>query len=159
MKPILSILAFWGFTFCAHSQKAYDFNTTCIQAFQEIDKLKIKQGKLLAEKAKQLNQDNLIPLLLESYADFYLLFYNENAEDYNRLYPKFQERLNSLEEGPKNSPFYLFSLAIVRLQRSIVSIKFGNNWDAAWDYRKWHQECTFCGRKPQAKKNRLATVF
>ncbi len=136
MKSTLLLLSFVFFTFCASSQKVFDFNATCVQSFQEITKLKIKPGKILAQKALQLNQDNLIPVLLESYADFYVLFLNENPADYESLFPQFQERLNSIEDGPKSSPFYLFSLAIIRLQRASVSVKFGNTWDAAWDFRK-----------------------
>ncbi len=136
MKSNLLLLSFVFFTFCASSQKVFDFNATCVQSFQEITKLKIKTGKILAQKAIQLNQDNLIPTFVESYADFYTLFLNENPADYDLLFPIFQERLISIEEGPKSSPFYLFSLAMIRLQRASVSVKFGNTWDAAWDFRK-----------------------
>lgn len=136
MKSNLLLLSFVFFSFCASSQKVFDFNATCIQSFQETTKLKIKPGKILAQKAIQLNQDNLIPILIESYADFYTLFLNENPAEYDLLYPLFQERLNSIEEGPRSSPFYLFSLAMIRLHRASVSVKFGNTWDAAWDFRK-----------------------
>lgn len=136
MKYIIILFSFVFVTFCATAQKVFDFNATCIQSFQEINKLKIKPGKILAQKAVQLNKDNLIPILIESYADFYLLFLNENPADYDLLFPVFQERLNSIEEGPKSSPFYLFSLAMIRLHRAVVSVKFGNTWDAAWDFRK-----------------------
>jgi tetratricopeptide (TPR) repeat protein len=44
--------------------------------------------------------------------------------------------MNALEEGPTSSPMYLYSLATLRLQRAMVSVKFGNTWDAAWDFRK-----------------------
>ncbi len=124
------------FSFCGRAQKVFDFNAICIQSYQEVSKLKIKPGYILAEKAKLQNQNNLIPLIIESYADFYTLFLNENSSDYDLMYPIFQERINSLEEGPKSSPFYLFSLATIRLHRACVSVKFGNTWDAAWDFRK-----------------------
>jgi tetratricopeptide (TPR) repeat protein len=136
MKPILSLLILLQFTFFANGQKVFDFNATCAQSFQDILQLKIKSGKTLALKAKQSNQENLIPIFLESHADFYLLFLNESSTDYDLLFPIFQERLNILEEGPHSSPFYLFSLATLRLQRALVSVKFGNTWDAAWDFRK-----------------------
>ena len=136
MKPIFSLLILLLCSFCAQGQKVFDFNATCVQSFQEILQLKIKSGKTLALKAKQLNQENLIPIFLESHADFYLLFLNESSTDYDLLFPIFQERLNSIEEGNRSSPFYLFALATIRLQRALVSVKFGHTWDAAWDFRK-----------------------
>jgi len=136
MKSFIIISALLLVSFCAKTQKVFDFNNTCIQSYQEITKLKIKSGKQLAEKAKLQNQENLIPLLLDSYADFYILFFNENPADYEQLYQIFQKRLNQLQEGPKTSPFYLYSQAILRIQRAAVSVKFWNLWDAGWDFRK-----------------------
>ncbi len=136
MKSILLISSLLLVSFCVNSQKVFDFNSTCIQSYQEITKLKIKSGKQLAERAKQQNQENLIPLLLESNADFYILILNENPADYKLLYPIFQIRLNQLQEGPKSSPFYLYSQAIIRIQRAAISVKFGNLWDAGWEFRK-----------------------
>lgn len=136
MKSFIIISTLLLVSFCAKTQKVFDFNNTCIQSYQEITKLKIKSGKQLAEKAKLQNQENLIPLLLDSYADFYILFFNENPADYEQLYQIFQKRLNQLQEGPKTSPFYLYSQAILRIQRAAVSVKFWNLWDAGWDFRK-----------------------
>ena len=64
-----------------HAQKVYDFNSTCQQAYQEITKLKMNSGLALLEKAKQQNPDNLIPVFLESYIDFYTLLFNEEPKD------------------------------------------------------------------------------
>ena len=118
------------------AQKVYDFNSTCQQAYQEITKLRLVTGQALVEKAKQQNPNNLIPVLLESYIDFYILFLNEDPKDYNTRYPKFSDRLDQLEEGPKNSPFYNFCLSSVRVHRATTAIKFGKLWDAGWDFRK-----------------------
>ncbi len=121
------------------AQKVYEFTSTCQQAYQEITKLKINSGLALAEKARQQNPDNLIPLLLESYADFYLLFLNEDPKDYQTRYPKFLERIALLQTGPENSPFYNYCLGTVRIQKAAVSIKFGKLWDAGWEFRRAFQ--------------------
>lgn len=139
MKSLIIICSLFLTQFCANAQKIFEFNATCVQSYQEITKLKIKSGKQIAEKAKQENKENLIPLLLESYGDFYTLFFNENPEEYELLYPKFQERINELLEGPKSSPFYLYSQAIIRIQRAGISVKFGHLWEAGWDFRKAYQ--------------------
>lgn len=134
LVSILASCTIWG-----HSQKVYDFNATCLQAYQEITKLKINSGLALAEKARQQNPNNLIPLLLESYADFYTLFLNEDPKEFQQRYPRFAERISLLQEGPKSSPFYLYSLSLVKVHKAGVAIKFGKLWDAGWDFRKAYQ--------------------
>lgn len=139
MGRIILFLLLSCFSVSGFTQKVYDFNSTCLQAYQEITQLKIHNGLLLIEKAKQQNPENLIPVLLESYADFYILFLNEDERDYQNLYPKFNERVSLLEEGPKNSPFYNYCLGVVRTQKATTSIKFGKLWDAAWEFRRAYQ--------------------
>jgi hypothetical protein len=121
------------------AQKVYEFNSICQQAYQEITKLRIGPGLALVEKARQQNPDNLIPVLLESYADFYTLFLNEDPKEYQALYPKFLQRIDLLNEGPKSSPFYYYCLSTLRMQRAAASIKFGKFWDAGWDCRRAYQ--------------------
>ena len=118
------------------TQKTFEFNAASIQAYQEITRLKIKIGRQLLEKSAQQNPHNLIPVMLGSYCDFYSLFFNEDPDEYNKLYPVFEQRLDELKEGPNSSPFYLYSQAIVRIHRAGVSVKFGHLWDAGWDFRK-----------------------
>lgn len=117
----------------------YDFNATCLQAYQEITKLKIGSGLALAAKARQQNPNNLVPLLLESYADFYVLFLNEDPREFQERYPRFAERYSLLQEGPRNSPFYLYSLSMVKVHKAGAAIKFGKFWDGGWDFRKAYQ--------------------
>ena len=137
-KFFVAILSFF-FLSIGRAQKIYDFNTTCQQAYQEITKLKMRSGQQLIDRAKLQNPDNLIPLLLESYIDMYVLFLNEDAKDLEIRYPKFSQRIDQLQEGPKSSPYYLFCLSIVRIHRAETAIKFGKLWDAAWDFRKGYQ--------------------
>jgi hypothetical protein len=120
----------------ADAEKVYDFNSTCQQAFQEITKLKLSRGIALVEKAKQQNPDNLIPILLEDYIDFFILFFNEDPTEYKNRFDHFSKRLALLEDGPKNSPFYNFCLSTVRIHKAAVSVKFGQTWSAGWDFRK-----------------------
>jgi tetratricopeptide (TPR) repeat protein len=141
MNPIKSVITFVFtlFCFCAHAQKVFEFNSTCQQAYQELTKLRINSGLALIQKAREQNPDNLIPELLDSYADFYVLFLNEDPKEYAARYPRFLERINLLEDGPKSSPFYYYCLSMVRVHKAASAIKFGKMWDAGWDFRRAYQ--------------------
>lgn len=118
------------------AQKIFDFNTGTWQAYLEITKLKTKTGQLLINQLIRQNPENLAPVLLSNYIDFYTLFLNEDPKDFKQLYPLFEERLLLLQKGPKSSPFYLYSQAVIRIQRAGVDLKFGRQWDAGWDVKK-----------------------
>ena len=139
IKSLLSIFAIFFFTFsCLHAnaQKAFDFNANCQQAYKEITSLRLDAGLALLSQERQQNPDNLIPDLLEEYVDFFTLFFNEDPAQFDALVPKFSERLDRLEEGPENSPFYLYSRAILYMQKASVEIKFSKTWSAGWDFKK-----------------------
>ena len=136
MERTISLIILICITSSTFSQKVYEFNSTCQQAYQEISKLKINSGLALVEKARQQNPDNLVPLLLESYADFYTLFLNEDPVEYESRYPKFIKRIEALEAGPETSPFHDYCISMVRVQKAAVSIKFGKFWDGGWEFRR-----------------------
>jgi len=122
--------------FQASAQKVFDFNANCQQAYKEITSLKLDAGISLINQERQQNPDNLIPDLLESYVDFFTLFFNEDPAQFEARLPNFSERISRLEDGPENSPFYLYSRAIVYMQKASVEIKFSKTWSAGWDFRK-----------------------
>ena len=102
-KSLIKVAAVLFFIFLAttaHAEKVYDFNTTCQQAYQQIISLKLNAGQQLINQARKENPDNLIPEILDSYIDFFVLFFNEDPADYKIRMPHFSERLDVLAEGP-----------------------------------------------------------
>jgi len=138
-KSLIKIILVSILIFCSqnlHAEKVYDFNTTCQQAYKEITSLKLSSGAELVNEARKQNPENLIPEILDSYIDFYILFFNEDPADYETRITHFAERLDKLEDGPENSPFYNFCLTVVYMQKASAEIKFGRQWAAGWDFRK-----------------------
>ncbi len=123
-------------TTVCNAGKVYEFTTTCQQAYSDITSLKIASGEQLIAKAKRENPDNLIPLMLEGYIDFFVLFFNEDPEEYNKRKENFSIRQQAFEDGPVNSPFYRYCRALNILQRSTVRIKFGERFGAVFDFKK-----------------------
>lgn len=118
------------------AEKVFDFSATCQQAYHQITSLKLNAGAQLLNQARRENPDNLIPEMLEGYIDFYILFFNEEAAEYKTRMPHFEQRLEKMEQGPVNTPFYNFCRTILFMQRACVEIKFGRQWSAGWDFRK-----------------------
>lgn len=139
IKRILLIVSVFFITVVAKAEKVYEFNSTCQQAYLEISKLKFTNAKILLEKAKQQNPNNLIPILLENYIDFFPLFLNEDASEYAKFKLRIEDRITLLEAGEQSSPFYKFSLSVVYIQKALIEIKFVENWRAGWDIKKSYQ--------------------
>ena len=82
IKKVIIIIFLCYMNGVVKAQKVYEFNSICQQAYLEISKLKFTNAKVLIEKAKQQNPNNLIPIVLENYVDFFPLFLNEDAVEY-----------------------------------------------------------------------------
>jgi tetratricopeptide (TPR) repeat protein len=135
----LAVLLFLLVCTRAMANKVYEFNTVCQQAYKEIIQLKLNSGIALIEKAKQQNPDNLVPLVLESYVDFMVLFFNEDPAEFALREPRFTERINLLKEGPESSPLHRFCIGAVYLHKAAVEIKFNRLYKAGWDFRDAHK--------------------
>lgn len=136
MKKWIYILFFCLIFSYAKAEKVYDFNATCQQAYKEITSLKIANGQRLINAARQQNPNNLIPDLLEGYVDFFVLFFNEDPAEYKIRKEHFEDRIDRLDDGPDNSPYYRYCLSVAYLQKATVAIKFGERIGAAWNFRK-----------------------
>jgi hypothetical protein len=119
-----------------NAQLNYQWNDRTQTIYESITSLRIPEARKWIATDKKTNPNNLSYPLLESYADFYQLFLNENTQEYNQLYPRFKNRIDLLEDGPQNSPYYLYSLGLAHLHKSLVAIRFDKNWEAALDFRK-----------------------
>ena len=120
----------------AFGQYQYNWTPRTQKIYESITSLRIPEARALMSQDKKANTSNLIYPLLESYADFYQLFLNENKDEYSRMYPAFEQRIQLLEAGPKQSPYHLYSIALARLHKSLIALRFNKNFEAALDFRK-----------------------
>ena len=129
-----------GFVFLLSShvfgQYQYNWTQRTQKIYESITSLRIPEARVMISQDKKANASNLIYPLLESYADFYQLFLNENKAEYTQLYPVFEQRIKLLESGPKKSPYHLYSIALGHLHKSLTAIRFNKNFEAALDFRK-----------------------
>ncbi len=136
MKKILFPLLFVLLFQQTFSQKVFDFNATCQQAYNEIMMLKLDNGQKILNREKQNNPNNLIPYFLENYIDFFVLFFNEDKTELKKRKGNFSTRLDLFDNGPSSSPYKNYCKATVLLQKALIEIKFGERWNAVWDFKK-----------------------
>ena len=120
----------------ANGQKHYDFNNNCQQAYREIVQLRLNAGQRILDDEKRKDPDNLIPAFLENYIDFFNLFFNEDPAEYQARKDNLDKRIGLMNEGPASSPFHLFTKSVIHFQWAAIKVKFGNNWDAGWEFRR-----------------------
>lgn len=122
-----------------YTQKTFEFNSTCQQAYKELSVLKINAAKVLIEKAKLQNPNNVIPVYLENYLDIIEVLFNEDASRIKTLKQNISHRIDVIEEATTQSPFYNFCLSNSYLHLAIIEIKNGETTNAALDTRKAYQ--------------------
>jgi hypothetical protein len=136
MRKCLLLALVMIMTSHAFGQYDYQWTPRTQKIYESITSLSIPEARTLMNQDKKANASNLIYPLLESYADFYQLFLNEDKAEYSRMYPAFEQRIQLLEAGPKQSPYHLYSLALAHFHKSLIAIRFNKNLEAALDFRK-----------------------
>ena len=87
--------------------------------------MRFVEARKQVEQLKTTQPDNLMPLFVENYIDFLHTFIDENKSDYKSRLKKVDDRLHKMSKGDKNSPYYLYTQAEMRLQWAILRGKFG----------------------------------
>src|ERR1700744_2881967 len=142
-----SLLLILLFPSLVHGQKHFDFNPNCQQAYREIIRLKLDAGGRILDAEKKKDPDNLVPVLLENYIDFFILFFNEDPAEYRLRKDRQDMRLALMDQGPASSPFQSFSKSLIYFQWAAVHVKFGDNWAAGLDFRHSFLESKDCLKK------------
>src|SRR5690242_10031765 len=117
-------------------QKRFDFDPRCREAYTRIMMMQIKAGKELLNEEKQANPDNLIPAFLDNYVDMFVLFFHEDRSEYDAREGDRDRHISLMKRGPKSSPYYLFTQAMIYAQWGIIKFKYEENLSAMWDFRR-----------------------
>lgn len=120
----------------ASATRIYDFNVRCRKAYQLIMAMRIREAQELILQEQKNHPENLIPVLLDNYADFMQLFFDGNTAVYQQKLADRNTHLSLLAQGSRDSPYYLLSQAIVHFQWSLIKVKYGDRISAAWEFRR-----------------------
>ena len=136
MKSIIFFLLLSASVVVAQAQTSFDFNTNCKAAHEAILALQFKKAKTMLLQERKVNPKNLIPFYLDNYIDFLTIVISEEKNRFDVLKSNKQIRLNVLEKGDKNSPFYLLTQAEINLQWAFARIKFNEYLTAALEVNR-----------------------
>lgn len=112
------------------------YNQNCQNAYKSFLETRLQKGREILTSELKANPDNILPIVLINYEDFILLSLNENPLLFNSFKKHLSQRLALIEKADKSSPFFLFSKGLLYFQWSIIKIKYGEYWDACWDFRR-----------------------
>jgi tetratricopeptide (TPR) repeat protein len=117
-------------------KNSFDFNNRCKTAFQSLISLRIQEGNALLLAELRENPENLIPIFLSNYDDCLTLLFNGDPKEFTKRKPNFSKRLDLLEKGDKNSPWYRYTKAALYFQWAAVDIRFNETFNAGTAFRK-----------------------
>ena len=109
----------------AHAALHYTFTPACGDAYAAIMELRLGEGREQLAALRQADPDNLVPVWLEDYADFFEVYIDEDEAAFERLEERYERRLDRLREGPKDSPYHLYTQANIQLHWALARLKFG----------------------------------
>ncbi|HTN20582.1 MAG TPA: tetratricopeptide repeat protein [Pelobium sp.] len=135
IKKLLVVLAFI-LSNALITKANFDFNSNCVNAYNAIFDLRIKDANILIQREKAQNPQNAIPVLLDNYIDFFTLLSSENKADYERLKSRRDSRISFLSKQNKNSPYYLFAQAEIYLQWGLLKSRFQDYMSSGFDVKK-----------------------
>ena len=105
----------------------YQITPESIKVYQDITKLK------LSPDFKPLSSSNAFQVYVENYADMVLLLVNDDPNSFKKYADREEKRLDILENFPKDSPYYKFYQAEIRLHWAFVKLKFGKELSGSWE--------------------------
>ncbi len=118
------------------AKASFTFNANCRQAYSDVICLRFSQAASRMQAEKKLNTDNQVPYIIDNYIDFLKVLIGEEEKDFIRLKNNRDTRLQQLARQGKDSPWYLYSQALIFFQSGVARIKFGEYVNASLDINR-----------------------
>ena len=107
------------------AQLHFAFTPACGEAYADIVDLRLTEGRQKLAALRRADPENLIPVWLEDYADFFEVYISEDEAVFERLEARYRRRLEQLARGPRDDPYYRYAQANVMLHWALARLKFG----------------------------------
>jgi tetratricopeptide (TPR) repeat protein len=118
------------------SLAAFRMTPSLEEAYLHFLSLKVEKGRQAVARELAHDAQNGVALYLENYSDFIQLMVGEEKQLYKQLAKNEHIRINRIKRLEKESPYYLFCQAEIKLQWAVIKLKFGEELGAAWNIRQ-----------------------
>ena len=135
MKSLITLLLFVAHT-PVFAKYYFDYSPKAKQAYASIMSLRFNDAQVLLKEMKASEPNNGIVLHLEDYMDFFKIYINEDFNEFKRLEPAKEKRIEQIAQGDSKSPYFLFLQADIRLHWALARLKFEDYWKAFLDINK-----------------------
>lgn len=115
----------------AMSQTHYTMTDDMRQAYELAMSLRHDEAKEAIAHIQASDPDNLLRLHVENYLDFFTIFIQEEKSTFKQLEKNKKKRINQLNDGAKDNPWYRFVKAEILLQWALARSKFDQKYRAA----------------------------
>jgi len=102
----------------------YEMTPRAEVIYRRILRLELDGAEADLKAFRKTNPTNLVSDHLDSYVDFFRLYLKGDERMDERLSGRFDRRIDALETGDKDSPYYRYALAEARLHRSLIDLRF-----------------------------------
>ncbi|MCC7317983.1 MAG: hypothetical protein IT219_05585, partial [Bacteroidales bacterium] len=126
MKQLLVIAVFFNLNMVAAQTLVFSPNT--VKAFEAAFALQPNESHDWLSREKAANPQNLMPVLVENYLNFFRAFIQEEQQYLTTLQSKKDDRLNQISRISDANPFKRWALASIYLQSAIARSKFDEQW-------------------------------
>jgi hypothetical protein len=114
----------------------YRYTDNCALAYNHFMALRMAEGRQAILQEQKKNPQNLMATYIADYEDCMVLLLNADKKEYELRKAGMDSRLAALSNGDAAEPWYRFCVAGAYLHRAIVNVKFGEQYKAAFNFRK-----------------------
>ena len=107
-----------------YAAERFEFTPKAKLAYDKVMTLEFQEARNLIYQVKRDDPENMIIYLVENYIDFFSVFINENKQEFKQLERNKDFRLKMVRKGPKDSPYYNYTQAEIKLQWALARLKF-----------------------------------
>jgi len=134
-------LAFICSSSIACAQKyVYQYDDNCRTAYNAYIALQMPEGNAAILREIRQNPYNLMATYISDYGDMLTLLFSGDKNSYEQRKSHLDERIDILEKGDHNSPWYHFCKAGIYLHWALIRIRFNDNLGAAFIFRKSYMQ-------------------
>lgn len=115
---------------------SFQMNERMQQSYSHIINLEFEVANQLLNLELKENSENRIVVLQQNYIDFLTILIGEDEVFFENAKDEKSDRIDFLQEGDENSPYYLYAQAEVHLQWAFARLKFEEYLTAAYEIQK-----------------------